>query len=235
MKKEKSFKPKKTWGGLLEDNRNRYARARPKRAMYILNYIQRNCDAMLLESFHEQGAFSGKDIKHLKESLGVGSFCASDLSIPVVNHLKDQSLSAVACDAFHLPFRNSAFDLTFHSGLLVCFDNENAKDIVREQVRTTNKLAFVFVHNELSWVDKLSAFFKRVVLRKAIFSYRRFTKEELEDMCLGLEVSFEIYYIDNALVNFASRHIPFLSEWLKSFKWAAHKIFFNELVLVIKK
>ena len=227
--------PSKTWSELLGDNEELYRRSRPKRAMFILDYLKRHCPSLSIESYHEQGAFSGKDIKHIKDCVGEGRFYASDLSVEVAGYLGKQGLNALACDAFSLPFRDDTFDLTFHSGLIICFNNEDALAILREQIRTTAKIAFIFAHNELSWIDRMAALYKAKVQGKDIFNYRRYREEELLEMAGKMGVEAEIYFFDNALVNFVGRNFGRFDKVLSLFGLADRKMFFNEIVMVVRK
>ncbi|WP_157484941.1 hypothetical protein [Gilvimarinus polysaccharolyticus] len=227
--------PSKDWSELLGENEELYRRSRPKRAKFILEYLKVHCPQLKVETFHEQGAFSGKDIRHIKASVLNGFFCASDLDVGVAGYLSAQGVNALSCDAFCLPFKDSAFDLTYHSGLIICFNNEDAFLIVQEQIRTTKKIAFVFAHNDLSWVDKFASFYKTKIQKKDIFNYRRYREEELLDMASRMGLDAEIYFFDNALMNFLKRNFKRLHTVLSSFSWVNRKFLANEIVMVVRK
>ena len=232
---KKASAPTKKWAELLLENRTVYAKSRPKRAEFILKYLEERGTFRVLTSFHEQGAFSGKDIKHLKEQIGSGLFFASDLDVAVASRLAEHGVNVVAGDALALPFKDESFDLTFHSGLIVCFDNEGARAIVQEQLRSTSKIAFIFAHNEYSWIDKVSSLYKRWVRKEDIFTYRRYTGEELAALLAGPHGQVDIIYYDNALLNFLGRHSSFAKRLFTRVGAGRLRCLCNEVVMVVIK
>ena len=233
--KGKAKSPGKAWSSLLMENKDVYSRSRPKRAKFIVDYMKKNHPDMILKSYHEQGAFSGKDIKYIGDLYPEATLYASDLDTKVAEHLGKTGLNTIACDAFSLPFKDNSFDITFHSGLVICFSNKDALSIIKEQVRTTSKIAFIFAHNELSWIDKLASLYKSKIKRKDIFNYRRYTEEELIKIANSIGYEAEIYYSDNALINFVGRNFGFLKRVVVYSGLADRKSLFNEIVMVIKK
>lgn len=227
--------PKESWGTLLNKNIGNYSLGRPKRGMFIHNYIINLQIDNTINSCLEEGAFSAKDTLYLKEHFPAWRFITTDIEPEVVSYSKSQGLESTLADAFKLPFTNESIDVTFHSGLIILFNNDDTLKIIKEQMRITSKIAFIFAHNRSNLIDRLGSFFKRYILRKKIYTFRRFSKKELKSFLAETGLQGEIYHYDNALENFISRHLPKAVVLLKFLGLQNPILLSNELVLIIRK
>lgn len=98
----------------------------------------------------EIGAGSGRESKFISKMTS-SSTCV-DFSPKAIELLKTSKLppnmNVVQADAFMLPFPDAHFDVTFHKGVWVLFDND--LDIVKmldEQIRITKSIALAVVQN----------------------------------------------------------------------------------------
>lgn len=224
------------WLDLFEKNRLKYAHASPKRGKFIQNYFQErglSCDANN-SCFLELGAFSGKDSIYLKSVFSDATFYLSDLSPEILKLTR--SIESFAGDVFSLPLRNDAVDISFHSGLIILFNNQDVKRVIDSQNRVTRKYSFVFGLNKFNFVDHIMSFYKYKIKGDELFRYRRFTKSELCDMVKTSDaVSVEAFYHDNMVENFSRRHDFFLLKVIAKLFIFKLPFFYNEVVLVMKK
>ncbi|MET4728967.1 hypothetical protein ABIE09_002779 [Lysobacter enzymogenes] len=219
------------WDNLFDENIGRYRRARPKRGQFLEEFLQGK--GIRPESILEMGAFSGKDIRYLSQRFGSAFCCSLDKERAVFDAAAVVATSCVAADAFRMPFRDRAFDLTFHSGLIVVFDDAQSAKIVQEQVRVTSKYAVVFAHNRWNVLDVAVSALKRT-RGDSLFRYRRFTKGLLRNMAPdGTEV-VALGYVDNMLVNLAHRRAPRLAGVASWLGRQFNALLCNEVVMVLR-
>ncbi len=219
------------WDNLFDENIGRYRRARPKRGQYLADFLHAN--GIQPESILEMGAFSGKDVRYLSQRFERALCCSLDKERAVFDAAAVADTSCVVADAFRMPFCDRAFELSFHSGLIIVFDDAQSARIIQEQVRVTSKYAVVFAHNRWNALDVAVSTFKRI-RGDSLFRYRRFTKALLRAMApAGTEV-VALEYVDNMLVNLANRRAPRLvgvASWLSR---AATAPLCNEVVMVLR-
>lgn len=219
------------WDSLFDENIGRYRRARPKRAQYLLGFL----DSIRYrpERILEMGAFSGKDISYLSERIGQALCCSLDKERAVFDSDAARTASCIVADAFRMPFRDGAFDLTFHSGLIVVFDDQQSAQIIREQVRITSGYAVVFGHNRWNLLDVMISMFKRV-RGDSLFRYRRFTKGLLRGMVPEGASIVAIEYVDNMLINVFRRRAPNLAGVVEKVARLADPLLCNEIVMILR-
>ncbi|MEI2454062.1 hypothetical protein ABU614_11710 [Lysobacter firmicutimachus] len=219
------------WDALFDSNIELYRGARPKRAERVLEFL-RDIDLMPA-SVLEMGAFSGKDIRYLSEKLPQTLCCSLDKERGVFDRAASAATSCVVADAFHMPFRDSAFEITFHSGLIVVFDDRQSAKIVEEQLRVTSGYAFVFAHNRWNFIDVLVSAAKRL-RGNSLFRYRRFTKGLLRGMVPDNGALVRIEYVDNMLVNATRRRAPKLVGVVSRMAGFADAVLCNEILMIVK-
>ncbi len=224
------------WLDLFETNKLRYVHANPKRGRFIEKYFLGKCEVSEVGncSFLELGAFSAKDSIYLKGVFPEATFYLSDLSPEILK--STETIDSFAADVFSLPLRDNAVDISFHSGLIVLFNNQDVKKIIDSQSRVTKKYSFVFGLNKFNFVDHIMSFYKYKIKGNELFRYRRFTKSELCDMVKTSDaVSVEAFYHDNMVENFSRRHDFFLLKVIAKLFIFKLPFFYNEVVLVMKK
>jgi ubiquinone/menaquinone biosynthesis C-methylase UbiE len=220
------------WSDLYENNIRSYQKGRPKRGIFIADHLIRTGLHEQIESFLEEGSFSAKDSIYLAERFR-GKYCiATDLNESAMKGTAHSQVSSCVADAFKLPFSDRQFSVTFHSGLIVLFNNEEAIRIVEEQLRVTAKIAFVFAHNQHNRVDNLASLLKRIA-GKRIFTFRRFTTADLQAIGERTGCAFEVVAYDNMLENFVSRNVPWLLPTVRFLRLHRIKALANELALII--
>jgi hypothetical protein len=226
---------KNKWGELLEKNIVTYASSRAKRAMFIEDYLKSK--SLFLQEIRclEQGAFSAKDSLYLKIKFPQWTFTATDKDIDVVRHITEAGIEGLQEDAFDLSFKDNKFDLTFQSGLIINFNDQQAFNIIKEQYRVTSKISFVFAHNSANYIDRFCSFFKLKVMRNNIYNYRTYDVQTIKLMALSLGCEYEIFYYDNMILNFVNRHFTSLSPLIRKLGISKFRCFANELVLVLHK
>ena len=61
---------------------------------------------------------------------------------------KDISIDFYEADAFDLQFSDNSFDLVFHSGFFIYFEDEDIVKLIKEQVRIASKYILIMVHTK---------------------------------------------------------------------------------------
>ncbi|WP_275627631.1 class I SAM-dependent methyltransferase [Pseudomonas sp. 273] len=221
------------WEKLYLDNVSTYKKGRPKRAEFIISHLKQINLLDEIESFLEEGAFSAKDLSYLAKNLSKKIFVATDLNELSMVNRKTENILNCAADAFNLPFRDRHFGVTFHSGLIIYFNNSDAIKIIQEQTRVTKSIAYIFAHNKHNYLDTLISNGK-CIMGNRLFSFRRYSKGELIEIGTAIGCPFEIVPHDNMLENFSQRNCRWLLPVIQ--KLGLHKSLFfaNELTLIIK-
>jgi len=128
----------------------------------------------------EIGAGSGRESRFI--SAFAPSVTCADFSPEAVSLLASSKLPAnmrvFQADASALPFPEKSFDLTFHKGVWVLFpDDSKLKQLLREQLRVTRKIALSIVQNALNLNQVQEA--KTKSASDSLFRIRFFTPNEL--------------------------------------------------------
>jgi hypothetical protein len=226
---------KNKWGELFKKNITTYAKGRPKRGVFIDKYLSSEPSLPDNLSCLEQGAFSAKDSLYLNSVFPNWICTATDTDINVVKHIREVGLEGKQEDAFELSFENNKFEITFQSGLIILFSDQQALEIIKEQLRVTSKISFIFAHNKHNYIDRVISFFKRKIMKKHIFSYRCYSESTLREIALSLGCKHEIFHYDNMIVNFSVRHCLWLKPIIQTLGIDKYRYLANELVLVLHK
>ncbi len=134
-----------------------------------------------VESTLELGAGSCRDSLYLA-SRGYRA-TASDFNQQTIDYLSTRfpssGVSFSADDSRKLPFGDGQFDVVFHNGLIVCFDDDaDVSAILREQFRVAKKYAVLLVHNGEN--AKLRAEFARLGASDPLYRIRFYTRADVE-------------------------------------------------------
>jgi hypothetical protein len=223
------------WGELFKNNIDKYSIGRPKRGIFIEKYLCDSKNNYDISYCLEQGAFSAKDSVYLNKRFPQWNCTATDNDASIVDYINTTEVLGKQEDAFHLSFNNEQFDLTFQSGLIVLFSNEQAFSIVKEQLRVTKNICFIFAHNKSNYIERTFSFLKKILFKKSIYHFRCYSKSDLIDMALKLGCQYELKYYDNMLINFTQRNATWLTSLLIKLKVDRFNFLSNEIVLVIHK
>jgi ubiquinone/menaquinone biosynthesis C-methylase UbiE len=162
------------WSNSWKKHLETYQKGRPRTGIFAGAY------AKGIVSSLELGCGSGRDSVYLAQN-GVEAV-ASDYEPSVIGILKDQfkdgPVKFCVADAFDLPFRDNTFDLVFHNGLFVLFNqDQDLIRMLREQQRVSGKYILILVHNKDN--RRLVAKFGALAPADPIHDIRFFTRNEV--------------------------------------------------------
>jgi hypothetical protein len=81
-------------------------------------------------------------------------------------------------DGFNLSFNEDSFDVVFHNGFWVCFDDDKKiVNLLEEQARVSNKYLVAIVHNKKN--DNLVAKFDKLSEKDSLYKIRFFDIEDI--------------------------------------------------------
>lgn len=153
-----------------------YLRAPPRAGIFIRSLLGERVSSTL-----ELGAGSCRDSLHLGE-LGYKA-TASDFNQRTMDFLRTRFPAAgvqfSVDDSRKLGFEDAAFDLVFHNGLIVCFDDDaDVHAILREQFRVARRYALILVHNGEN--PRLRAQFAALGRDDALYRIRFYTRADVQ-------------------------------------------------------
>ncbi len=167
----------KDWQKSWEKHLEQYLQGPARNAFFILKLVPE------ISSSLEIGCGSSRDSIFLSRK-GINA-TATDFEPNLIENLKARfklpNLNYQQADAFRLPFAAKSFDLVFHNGLFVLFNN-NADIIVmlKEQERVAKHYILFFVHNRLNF--PLLEKFKKLAADDPIYNIRFFSPEEVRQI-----------------------------------------------------
>jgi len=134
------------WKNTWERHLTGYLSSPPRTGIFISTRFNKRIQTIL-----EIACGSSRDSVYLaKKNYFV---TATDFDENTIEYLKSRfinpHLKYVVADAFHLPFMDNQFDLVFHNGFFILFENNN--DIIKllkEQARVSNKYILILIHNQ---------------------------------------------------------------------------------------
>lgn len=83
-------------------------------------------------------------------------------------------------DAFNLDYPDKVFDLTYHNGFWVLFDDESILKLAREQARVTQRRMIATVHNAHN--TSFKEYFERQAAVDPLFNIRFFEHDEISEL-----------------------------------------------------
>ena len=101
-------------------------------------------------SFLELGCGSGRDSVYLAECghTVVGTDLDAETLSELQRRFADKGVTFQPADAANLDFPDNCFDVVFHNGLWVLFEDDNLiSEMLAEQTRVARKYAVIIVHN----------------------------------------------------------------------------------------
>lgn len=131
----------------------------------------------------EIGAGSGRESRFLArtaESVTCADFAPEAVRLLTASMLPP-NMKSVHADAFHLPFPDNSFDLTFHKGVWILFlKNKDLELLLQEQLRVTRWCALAATQNAMN-APQVSYARKQAEL-DPLFQIRFFYPRELHNL-----------------------------------------------------
>lgn len=165
------------WREKWQDLLHRYLGGKPNLGIFIDNYIK-NIDKCL-----EVACGSSIDSIYLA-SKGLAA-TASDFEDNLIKTLQQKikidNLVYIIADAFNLPFCKNSYDLVFHNGFFVLFqDDLDICKLLLEQERISRKYIIVVAHNK----ENTNYFnrFRQLAKSESLYDIRFFTPAELKNI-----------------------------------------------------
>jgi SAM-dependent methyltransferase len=213
------------WTEIWHRHLNSYLGAKPRAGLVIEQTLSGHFDTAL-----EIACGSARDSLYLQ---GTGKdVVATDGNADVISTLQKRfrgmsNIDFRVEDALSLSFDSRRFDVSFHSGFYVCFDNDDTiKALLREQCRVTKRHVFFFVHNAHN--RALRERFRAGASSDNVFDIRFFGRDEIEKLVNDSGVTYQQMRIatfggpfdmllnpqvrgfHNPFCRFASMHLPLL-------------------------
>lgn len=163
------------WGAVWQEKIEHYLNAVPRTGVFIDRYFRGKVHTIL-----EVAAGSSRDSIYLaKQGFHV---TASDYERNIIQCMEERThesrIRFVHADAFHMGMENDAFDLVFHNGFFVLFDeNEAIVDLLREQARIARHYIVIFVHNALNHAHV--SHFEKLAQSDPLYKIRFFEPDEV--------------------------------------------------------
>ena len=134
----------------------------------------------------EIAAFSAKDSRYLASAFPACEFYAIDFSqeatrraTKVNTELEVKNLHILRANAFNLPFKDSSFDISFHSGFYTYVrDNSDLSKLFEEQKRVTKNLIVISGYNKYTPYALLYWYLANIK-RDPWYKIRRYSVKEL--------------------------------------------------------
>ncbi len=153
-----------------------YLNATPRAGIFIENYFKNSVHSVL-----EIAGGSCRDSRYLANS-GF-SATGSDFDEKTLKYLQEEkfpndTLYYSKEDAFDLTFKDNCFDLVFHNGFFIYFDdNSSLNKMLKEQERVSKRYIVIFVHNIEN--HNLVKNFKEKSKEDDLYKIRFFDKDEI--------------------------------------------------------
>jgi len=123
----------------------------------------------------------------------------SDFDIKTIAYLKQQfadvGQTLDVADAFQLPYADKQFDLSFHNGFYVLFNDEKTIfELLHEQLRVTKKRLVFFVHNIEN--KALRHNFHERAQFDPLYNIRFFSRDEIKHLIEESGIPFKSCHIE---------------------------------------
>ena len=178
---------KKFWQNTWQKHLDEYLKSPPRVGIFIKNYFKD------VKSVLEIAGGSCRDSRYLAyngyEATG------SDFDEKTIKYLQKErfpndKLKYSIEDAFRLSFKDNSFDLVFHNGFFICFNNnEDIFKMLKEQERVSRKYIVIFVHNVKN--QKLKKIFKEKSKYDDLYNIRFFDKNEILQIVKDSKIKYK--------------------------------------------
>ncbi len=172
----------KSWKKHIQD----YLKAPPRAGIFIANYFKN------IKTVLEIAGGSCRDSRYLA-NIGYKA-TGSDFDEKTLNYLQNElfindKLNYSKQDAFNLTFANDSFDLIFHNGFFIYFNDEQIKQMLKEQARVAKKYIVFFVHNSKN--KKLVKIFENKAKSDELYKVRFFNAAKTVDLIKNSSINYK--------------------------------------------
>ena len=182
-----SFSKSDFWAASWERHIKKYLSAHPRCGIWLNYYFSEK-----LLTFLECAGGSCRDSRYLfqknRKSKG------SDFDQKTINYVNEKYSASgfvvVNEDSFVLSFASDSFDVVFHNGFWVCFDDDQkVLSLLNEQIRVARRYAVALVHNKMNQglVDR----FKDLSVKDDLYNLRFFDIDTLETILEASGIKFK--------------------------------------------
>ncbi len=166
------------WPELWRRHLDQYLAKPPRTGFWMQAHFGRKAN-----SFLELGCGSGRDALYLA-SRG-HQVVGTDLDAETLGELNRrfgrEGMSFEPADANALQFDDDTFDVVYHNGLWVLFDDDHfIGELLTEQTRVASRYAVILVHNAEN--EELVSRFRRRAQEDDLYDIRFFTRQELQGL-----------------------------------------------------
>lgn len=171
-----------SWRKHIED----YLNTTPRAGIFLANYFK-NINSVL-----EIACGSCRDSRYLANN-GFDA-TGSDFDEKTLQYLQKKfpgdKLKYSQEDAFNLSFLDNSFDLVFHNGFFIYFDDNNSLyQMLKEQERVSKKYIVFFVHNRAN--QTLVNNFKEKSREDDLYKIRFFDRDEIVEVIKNSGINFK--------------------------------------------
>ena len=184
-----------------------YLNAKPRAGIFISNYFKEE------KTILEIAGGSCRDSRYLANN-GYDS-TGSDFDEKTLDYLQNEKfpndkLKYSKEDAFKLSFEDNSFDLVFHNGFFVLFDdNSSIITMLKEQERVSKEYIVFFVHNKEN--KNLINTFNSKAKNDDLYKIRFFNKDEI----VGIVENSGIKYKNINILKFGGLYDSFYNKKVK--------------------
>lgn len=171
-----------SWVKHIED----YLNSPPRAGVFLASYFK-NVNSVL-----EIAGGSCRDSRYL-ENIGYEA-TGSDFDEKTLCYLQEEKFPADKLnyskeDAFSLTFEKDSFDLIFHNGFFIYFNNDDLTKMLKEQERVSKKYIVIFVHNIEN--KNLVKTFKEESKKDDLYKIRFFNKDEIIEIVKNSGIKYK--------------------------------------------
>ncbi len=220
---KRTRKNKTFWAESWIQHIDRYLQSAPRTGFFIHRHFKN------IKTILEIAGGSCRDSGYLASHYSV---TATDFDEKTLRFLKQHrfsknSLKYIVADAFDLCFQENSFDLVFHNGFFIYFNDEDILKMLKEQARISKKYIVIFIHNGEN--EELIKKFREKAEKDKLFEIRFFNKNVIVDIVKnsGIKIKsygivkfggfFDVFYknkfkkiIPNILKPFGKYFVPYL-------------------------
>lgn len=159
------------------------------RQAYYLNAIANLADKSILEI----AAGSFRDTMQLnKWGLRCTGIDYSSVAVQMARQYYKNDTNILEMDAFQMKFASKTFDISYHNGFFIYFDDDNIlEQLIREQIRVTKTMVVCTVHNKTN--PNLVSTFQKKGKENDLYNIRWFNSNEIQNLLSSYCVHTECY------------------------------------------